>query len=193
MKKHTAAIFGSIAAAAATVAVTPPAPASATVVNGHIIDVIQGYTAVVRESNSTFNCPANEVMYTRWHSGDENGNTTYICARVFIDNERVLVSTATYAVTVKESKSWYVTPAFPDQAIVGRWHQGDENGNTTYISARMTWRGQEVRLIDRYWTGFGPERYLLGRRPTDHEIMTGREHRGDENGQTATQYATISL
>lgn len=41
------------------------------------------WTADIRESNGTFlNCPGNQVMVGRRHSGDENGSTRYFCCNL---------------------------------------------------------------------------------------------------------------
>lgn len=180
-KKALSALTAATALAALTLAPATPASAAS-------IQVIRGYVATVREPGSDFHCPENEVMIGRKHSGDENGYTTYFCGQIYVNGQRAEVSEPPYKVRVEESHSHYYTP--DGHAVVGRMHYGDENGTTWYYSAPISWQGKPVRLVNRRWTGDMKE--------SDHgsiagpnEVMTGRDHYGDENGRTRYQYATV--
>ncbi|MEU7913806.1 hypothetical protein [Microbispora bryophytorum] len=71
-------------AATALTALTMIPPGSAAAAAAPSVQVRQGYTATVRESDSYFWCPEDEVMIGRAHSGDENGRTAYQYARVTV-------------------------------------------------------------------------------------------------------------
>ncbi|WP_344972982.1 hypothetical protein, partial [Streptosporangium fragile] len=163
------------------------APAAAAA--GESIQIIHTYTYTMKESNSPFYCPANEVMIGRSHYGDENGNTTYRCGRIYINGELVTVTLATTG-TVRESKSNYSTPE--DKAITGRYHVGDEKEDTLYFASALSWQGKTVRLTSRRWTGYVRESNHISIAGAN-EVMTGRSHYGDENGRTDYEYATVTI
>jgi hypothetical protein len=176
------------AAATALTALTmiPVAPAAA----APSVQVRPGYTATVRESDSYFWCPQDEVMIGRAHSGDENGYTTYFCGQIYIDNQRVEVLEPPYKDDEWEDTTHFVTP--DDYALVRRDHYGDENGFTFYYCARLSWQGKPVRLVDRRWTEEMKESKHSSRAGAN-EVMTGRHHFGDENGRTKYQYARVTV
>ncbi|MBE3013824.1 hypothetical protein IL992_32265 [Microbispora sp. NEAU-D428] len=176
------------AAVSAVLALTlaPAAPAAA----APVVQIVAGYSASMREKDSKFFCPAGEVITGRAHDGDENGWTTYWCGRIYINGVQVSVSASPYADPRKEPYSWFEAPE--SNGMVGRRHDGDENGVTTTYFALLTWQGKPVQLINRRWTS----RY----RESGHEskagageIMTGRKHYDDENGDSYYQYATVSF
>ncbi|MFC5946404.1 hypothetical protein [Micromonospora harpali] len=175
------------AAALAALTLAPAAPAAAA--TGELIEVIHTYTETVKESNSSFMCPANEVMIGRAHYGDENGKTTYRCGRIYVNGEQASVELATTK-TLRERDSYYAIAG--DAAIIGRKHIGDENGYTTYYVGRMFWQGRTVRLATWQW-----DEYLIesnhSSRAGANRVMTGREHVGDENGLTRYEYSTLQL
>ncbi|WP_344982384.1 hypothetical protein, partial [Streptosporangium fragile] len=175
------------AAALAALTLAPAAPAAAA--TGEVIEVIHTYTETVKESNSSFRCPANEVMIGRAHYGDENGKTTYRCGRVYVNGEQVTVTLTTTS-AVRESRSDYSTPE--DMAIIGRAHYGDENSYTTYYAGLMLWQGRIVRLTSRQSTGYVRESNHISIAGAN-EVMTGRAHVGDENGRTRYEYATVTI
>ncbi|XVQ81841.1 hypothetical protein ACQP2K_23540 [Microbispora siamensis] len=176
------------AAASAVLALTlaPAAPAAA----APVIQIVAGYSASIKEKDSKFFCPSGEVITGRAHDGDENGWTTYWCSRIYIDNVQVNVSTEHYTDAQNEPYSWFVSPE--SNAMVAREHDGDENGLTVTHFALLTWQGKPVRLINRHWTS----RYRESKHESKAgagEIMTGRRHYDDENGDSLYQYATVSL
>ncbi|WP_211230853.1 hypothetical protein [Pseudomonas parafulva] len=83
-----------------------------------------------------FNCPSNEVLDGRQHYSDENGETKYRCGKVFSGTRQLQVMPATtWQASQKESSSEFTCA--PDSVMVGRWHEGDENGNTRVRCATL--------------------------------------------------------
>ncbi|MER5647651.1 hypothetical protein [Streptosporangium sp. NPDC002524] len=175
------------AAALMAVTVAAPAPASAAVVT---IEVERAYAEMVREWIDPFTCPTNTVLTGRSHYGDETAPTTYYCSFILVDGEQAQVYLGDWTSRQKESRSDYSAP--DNQAVTGRWHEGDENGYTRYRTASVYWRGQRVLLANGDISG--------GYRESNHtwhaeenRVMTGRLHRGDENGTTNYRFATVTL
>lgn len=98
-------------------------------------------TLGMKESRSNFLCPTNTVMTGRYHKGDENGQTQYEYATLkAVDvNGNIVAGTITvedvkWDSSIKESSGGgYDAPA--NRVIVGRKHDGDENGQTQYATA----------------------------------------------------------
>lgn len=182
---RTTATLSALAAAAL---LTPAIPASAHAPTD--IEIVDGHTRTVRESaGDPVTCPANEVLLGRSHRGDENGSTTYYCGQIYINGGLVEVSSPTWSNAQRESSSHFEAP--DDQALVGRQHTGDENGSTRYATASLTVGGQTVDLASYRWAP-GQRESDSHSKAGENEIMVGRSHFGDENGQTQYQYASIS-
>ncbi|MGW4642266.1 hypothetical protein ACWEN6_27385 [Sphaerisporangium sp. NPDC004334] len=187
MKTHTRMFSAAVVAAAAVATATMSAPASAAAVT---IRVERAYAETVWEWNGQVTCPTNQVLTGRSHVGDENRPTTYYCGFIFINDEQVQVHLGDWTPGQTESRSGYIAPT--DQALVGRWHTGDENGKTSYRTAALYWQGRQVRLTSPTWTG----EYKESNHITEagyNQVMTGRTHSGDENGKTRYQYATVTF
>lgn len=97
-------------------------------------------TVTVKESSSKVKGEDGEIIIKRVHTGDENGNTQYTFAQVFvrINGTRILVPCKTGAsteVTVKESSGNYAESK--DKSMVLRNHKGDENADSTYGFSKM--------------------------------------------------------
>ncbi|MFB7504824.1 hypothetical protein [Streptomyces broussonetiae] len=168
--------------------------ATATAAEAHAaateIIIIDGYTQTVKESSGfPVLCPTNQVLLGRSHSGDENGNTTYYCGLILIDGQQVRVSPPTWSSSQRESNSFFAASA--NQVLVGRQHSGDENGPTKYATATMSAGGREVELTSHRWSP-GQRESSSYSKSGDDEVMVGRQHSGDENGQTRYQYARIA-
>ncbi|MEU8378615.1 hypothetical protein [Streptosporangium sp. NPDC048865] len=191
MRTRSKALPVTLAAAAlAVVAVTAPAPASASSAAAVTIRVERTYSETVYESNSQFTCPPDQVLTGRSHFGDENRPTTYYCSTIFIDDQRVEVHSGDWSAAQRESRSNYVAPL--DQALVGRSHSGDENGDTRYRTGALYWQNRQVRLTGAAWTGEHKESSHTTQ-AGHNQVMTGRLHSGDENGKTRYQYATVTF
>lgn len=144
--------------------------------------------------SSTFNCPPNTVMTGREHQGDENGNTRYQFAELYLadTDSRVLLSRTTNTITsssVKESAGTWVT-APENMAITGRQHHGDENGQTTYQFSYFYIKmpNNDIETINAIWSDWIKESDSNFSCP-ENTVMVGRQHKGDENGDTRYQYA----
>lgn len=174
-----------ILAATLGTGVATAAPAGTT----STIRIIETNPSTVKESNSTFQCPANNVLVGREHHGDENGNTTYYCARILIDGYLVTINAGPWTDPKKESSSSFTAPV--DEVVIGRSHAGDENGNTQYRTAYLTWQGKELSLLNTHTVGPYQESNSLSKAGAG-ELLVGRSHSGDENGSTYYQYATLS-
>ncbi|MFD1541601.1 hypothetical protein [Nonomuraea guangzhouensis] len=182
---RTLATLGALAAATL---LTPTIPASAHAATN--MEIVNGFTRTVKESAGIpVTCPPNEVLLGRSHSADWNGNTTYYCGRIYIDRQPAQVSAPIWSDEQRESSSHFEAPA--DHALVGRQHSGNENGPTRYAHASLTVGGQTVKLASYRWTPGQRESRSYSKAGED-EVMTGREHFGDENAQTQYQYARIS-
>ncbi|WP_420125976.1 hypothetical protein [Longimicrobium sp.] len=151
---------------------------------------------------SEFVCPPGTVMTGREHKGDENGDTRYRYSRLWFlqeDGGRVQVDTRvmTEGVSVTESSGqWAIAPE--NQVMTERRHQGDENGTTTYAFSycHLVLDADDVTVGPALWTGWMQE---SGKSSVGYSeficppgaVMTGREHQGDENGNTRYQYADV--
>ncbi|MER7207956.1 hypothetical protein [Streptosporangium sp. NPDC000239] len=185
MKTRTYGRAVPVVAAAAAAALTMASPASAAT-----IKVERIYQETVLERADAFDCPANQVLTGRSHIGDENTRTTYYCSWIFINGEQVEVHSGDWTASQRESKSSYIAPT--DQALVGRWHTGDENGMTRYRTGALYWQGRQVRLTNLTWSGEYKESNHNAQAGYN-QVIVGRSHSGDENGKTRYLYATVTF
>ncbi|MFC5828793.1 hypothetical protein [Nonomuraea insulae] len=154
------------------------------------IIIINGYSETVRESTGNpVVCPHNQVLVGRAHSGDENGSTTYYCGMILIDGQVATVSGPSWSEPQRESNSFFTAQG--NQVLVGRAHSGDENGPTRYATASMSAGGRAIELTSYRWSP-GQRESNSYSKAGDYEVMVGRSHSGDENGQTHYQYARIA-
>ncbi|MEU0483116.1 hypothetical protein ABZ260_28500 [Streptosporangium sp. NPDC006013] len=181
-----------VATVAAALATLASAPASAAVSQATAanIEILPGASATLREPNSTFTCPAGEVMTGRGHQKDENGWTTYQCSRIRIDGELVSTGNIRWSIGQRESNSYFVGSG--DEVILGRKHNDDENGYTFYLTGTLHWRGSQVRLTNRNWTAPARESNHSSQAGVN-QVMTGRWHDDDENGYTSYEYGTVTV
>ncbi|MEU6424927.1 hypothetical protein ABZ860_03445 [Microbispora sp. NPDC046973] len=187
MRTYPKSLIAALAAAAA-VAVASPASASASAVT---ISVEENYSQTVWEPDGVqFTCPIDQVLTGRSHYGDENKQTTYYCSSIWINGERVQVRVLDWSSAQRESSHVYIAPV--GQALIGRWHQGDENGLTRYRPAELFWQGRLVQLTGAGWSSYYKESNHLSKAGYN-QVMTGRIHQGDENGSTRYQYATVTV
>jgi hypothetical protein len=183
-----------------------PAPRQA-LAYGYTV-VAQSWSPWIQESGkstggmSEYICPDNQAMIGRKHQGDENGNTSYLCGKVYYNGAEVPISTgassytyARWSADMKESNSYYTCPV--NKVMTGRRHSGDENGNTSYLCTPIIYGGNFVVLDwDDAWSApiqesgksTGGESSFTC--PTN-KVMVGRQHEGDENGNTRYLCATI--
>ncbi|MFH8805068.1 hypothetical protein ACH4F6_36885 [Streptomyces sp. NPDC017936] len=75
--------------------------------------------------------------------------------------------------------------------IVGREHQGGEDGNTRCCYGVLCdLYGKTLKVTAGQWTASEPESSHNVRAPP-HHILVGRKHAGDENGPTAYLFGTV--
>ena len=123
------------------------------------------YTETRTQSESSFSatCPANTVVISRYHSGDENGNSQLRCS--------------TFA-------AYY-----------------SENGNNRPCRGEQV-RGVTITVEDRHWLDWKKEsckkdKGCDGQNPIgyykapDGYVFTGREHSGDENGDSRWEVGRV--
>ncbi|MGC5013667.1 hypothetical protein ACLQ2R_23140 [Streptosporangium sp. DT93] len=185
-KKHLPA---ALAAAVVALTLAPAVPAAAAA--EPTIEIRAGKTSILKQSDSKFNCPTNEVLIGREHRGDENGDTTFHCGRVFIDGIQVTVLKLDFWGTrTDENDHDYHAPQ--NRAIVGIRHDGDENGDTVYYSGSLFWQGKPVQILAGYLEGWLRENNHASIGGAQ-QVMTGRKHQGDENGWTQYEYGWVSF
>ncbi|RJQ81116.1 hypothetical protein [Amycolatopsis panacis] len=152
----------------------------------HRIIIFDGTVQAVRESSGApFLCSVNQVLLGRSHNGDQNGGTTYYCGLVLVDGQQVTVSAPVWSTAQQESNSSFAAPA--DRVLVG---QDSASGTTRYATATMSAWGRTVQLASYRWSPDQRESssYSKG---GDYEVMVGRQHSGDDHGQTRYQYAKV--
>lgn len=102
------------------------------------LDKIEGTHVTANDKRYIyFTCPINTVMTARWHNGSENGQTKYQCATLISPGgQEVLVEPGTWSKEFKESSTTYETCG-SDEAMIGRAHKNDENGETRFLCATL--------------------------------------------------------
>ena len=151
---------------------------------------------------SSFICPDNTAMIGRWHQGDENGDTQYRYGPLIKGNNLCYYDSKDIRTSnkIQESgKNSGGTSSFicPDNTvIVGRWHKGDENGETQYKYVNLYFNDSLVRTKNHQWSGWiqesgkstgGYSQFIC----PANTVLTGREHKGDENGNTRYRFSEI--
>lgn len=97
---------------------------------------------------------------------------------------------------MKESGSSFECPEY--MVLVGRSHRGDENGTTYYRSAyivvdqNVKGESPQIELIDHKWESAGKQSRLDYKAP-DGWVITGRSHKGDENGVTNFRISRVKI
>ena len=94
-------------------------------------------------------------------------------------NEMSLISCAVH---------WAEHPLIADLYLRGRL----VNSGLAAATASMTWQGRNVHLTSYRWTASQKESSSHSKAGPE-EVMVGRQHNGDENGQTSYQYARVTL
>ena len=140
-----------------------------------------------REAGDSFTCPENQFIVAREHKGDENGDTRYKCGTAKQNGEVIITKDSVWSANIKESDgtAYNCASKTPQQAITGRQHSGDENGNTKYqCSTPIDAWGKPMNIISGEWST--PEKESgLSYACVNNTVMIGRKHSGDENGNTS--------
>lgn len=97
---------------------------------------------------------------------------------------------------IKEKDSLFMCPA--NTVLTGRCHSGDENGTTWYeysslsaIDINGATVDCAITTSDIVWSSWFKESSGSGFDASDNRVIVGRQHKGDENGQT--RYATAKI
>lgn len=140
------------------------------------------WSAAVKESSGiAYTCPTNKVMIGRQHNDDENGNTFYYCCSAGVP--QATTSSCAWSAYLKESSGIPFNCPF-NQVMTGRQHHGDENGNTRYQCCNLSQNGTQVPINNCAWSGAIKESDSLYRCLPNGKVMVGRQHNGDENGNS---------
>jgi len=127
---------------------------------------------------------SDSAIVARSHVDDENGPTTYLCARYY-QNESRMVLTGSASHHSIEDESEAGTFNCPSAAVmVGRSHEDDENGSTDYWCQSLgnKW-GETAKLQNIKESPSKVEhRAMFDCSPG---VMTGRYHLLDENGSSS--------
>lgn len=185
------AILG-VALLAPLVGVSGAEGASLAPVLGPVRAVDVGLESNVRPTG----CLPSEFLVGRRHDGDENGRTWHYCGQIQVEGvQGAFRTTSTKSAWIRESSGTEFTCA-EDQLMYQRIHVNDENGSTEYrcaaAEALLDGRPLRLRVIDHQWSAWMNERNSNFRCPADRQFVTGRVHRGDENGQTRYQCAAVT-
>ena len=144
----------------------------------------------IKESGSNFTCASGTVMVGRRHSGDENGKTQYKCAslRAYDESGRsvnvsISIVNAKWDSSYKQSSDHQYRPG-SQWIIVGRKHDGDENGQTAFKIAQVKVDGKIASWDDYLGSGEIKESSGTWWTAPSGKVMVGERHKGDENGRT---------
>ena len=138
-------------------------------------------------------------MIGRWHRLEgEIGYTTYLCGKVYYNGAEIPISTspfyAHWSPSMKEAGSDYICPL--NTVMTGSRTNGGVNGNTAYLCTPIIYGGNFVVLKWGDWSepieesGKSTDGHTRFTCP-DNQVMAGRRHEGDRNGNTRYLCATI--
>lgn len=135
----------------------------------------------IKEANSDFSCGGNRFLVGRKHDGDEQGESSYLCAVAYQFQTLLTISEIEKSDAMKESYSDYTCPK--NKVMVGRSHAHDENGDTWYYCGKLTGPLGDIevapgKLSHSQWE---PQSELVCEGDT---ALVRRKHDDDENGDT---------
>lgn len=163
-----------------------------------------------------FNCPAGTVMVGRKHLGDETEKTYYKCAELgsnivredsewsvkfpecgyrIKDDDDKDFTTCTDAANYEKTKQEYIYASCrPDEVMVGRFHEGDENQLSQIRCSKLYKDSKkpenQLQVIPASWQGPVEEHKSDYTCPAN-QVLIGRAHRSDEEGYTKWRCATL--
>ncbi|MEU4410134.1 hypothetical protein AB0F88_36955 [Streptosporangium sp. NPDC023963] len=127
------------------------------------------------------------------------GKTLSVIAVAAALASTTMASPASAAVTIKMERIYTETvPEWvgiqftcpPNQVLTGRSHYGDENKPTTYYCSRILINGEQVQVHAGDWTHPQRESRSDYSAP-DNQVIVGRWHEDDENGDTRYRSAAL--
>jgi len=146
----------------------------------------------IKESWSNFICHNDQFLVGMRHDGDENGQTRYYQCDFFCGGRKITWRTdeSIVTTTAREANGDWMTAPYQGWVMVGRKHDGDENGPTTYTWAQPYDGPDKCELGEATWTPDQKQSATNFICPEGH-VLVGRYHRNDENGATKYQHASI--
>ncbi len=162
------------------------------------VENIQWESYVKESSGIGYVSSNNRVVVGRQHLGDENGNTRYATGIIKFNGVETMLEESVESSAIKESSGiWFTTDN--QKVLIGRRHNGDENGNTWYTSAKVVIPNSStdpapegtliVPFVRQESSGMS-ERDSLFMCPAG-SVMTGRSHVGDEGGTTKYEFSSL--
>ena len=158
-----------------------------------------------------FTCPKDDmVIVGRKHEGDENGKTVYRYGKLEIIDQKyvdqgyqLVLGELVSSDSIKESNSDYQCPE--SCVLVGRNHDDDENGLTSYQYRKVTIIKKteenkkysfnyETTTINGVKESAGIwvfKKSISVDGKEYYEVMVGRKHIGDENKDTDTTFTNL--
>lgn len=116
---------------------------------------------------------------------------------IIFANEIAIVPDQRYLTVAHKESEDFMFEAPTNMVLVGRRHEGDENGETICMYASLKAidaSGQRVNgtieIVDEYWSGWHNENESGYQTPNGY-VLLGRQHIGDENGQTRYKVGRI--
>lgn len=164
----------------------------------------EGPGAIKEDSGREAVCPGSSILYYRQHGGDQTQTTVYGC-RLAKNHE---IRDRKWSVSFRESgldpedtgatsfanNKRYIYFTCPINTVMtGRHHSGDENGDTRYQCASLVdpSNGQTVLVEPTQWTKEHKESSSTYETCPANQVMIGRAHKNDENGETRYLCATL--
>ncbi|MFK5665660.1 hypothetical protein ACI2OW_07100 [Pseudomonas shirazica] len=149
-------------------------------------------------------CPGSSMIYHRLHVGDEKKPTSYRCRLA----EGYEIKERKWSVAFRESgldpedtsasqfanNKRYIYFTCPINTVMtGRYHKGDENKDTKYQCAALfnSTTGRRVLVEPTKWSPEHSEESGTPETCPANEVMIGRAHKNDENGETRFFCATL--
>jgi hypothetical protein len=149
-------------------------------------------------------CPGSSIIFQRMHSGDEKEPTSYGCRTAMnyeIRDRKWSVSfresgldPEDTAATPSANNKRYIYFTCPVNTVMtGRHHKGNENGNTRYQCASLVDpKNDRIVLVEpTQWSNQHKESSSTYETCSTDEVMIGRAHKNDENGETRYLCATL--
>ena len=150
----------------------------------------QEWSEEFHESWSRYHCTADTVLSGRAHRGDEHtdGWTKYKCATLTQFGKPVTTGEQFESGNIEEN--WHIFECPTNMAMNGREHDDDENGDTRYYCVKLTGALGELQLTPGAWSAGVPENKNTFECPAN-QVLVGRRHDSDENGDTFYKCASI--
>jgi hypothetical protein len=146
-------------------------------------------------------CPTDHFIIARYHDGDEQDPTHYTCGTVEGYHTRSAQWSPEFResgldkeetqVTANDKRYIYFTCPV-NTAMTARWHSGNENGDTKYeCSDLFSYDRRPVIVEPGRWSDELKESSKTYEVCDSNQVMIGRAHKNDENGETRYLCGTL--